>query len=251
MYGIDDLLNDDDKAVDKFLDENTGKNINESLREMAIGYIDINGLQYMMKTMDGPEFQKLCNRIAEVVESIIDENKSYLQEPQISKDVKFHMFSDNMIFLCDDLQFLIERMGLIQRTLAVRLRLTIKGGIDKGSVYYYKDRFILGKGLVSAYKIDRDYHNPAIKISRHLVPNGLRGIIKVGFDEYVVDYYRIAATLSEDFWIEEIPHIKKMIEDNLAIAKSFPDDVLHKYFWLKEYHNTICKKENMGNWLIK
>ena len=42
MYGIDDLLNDDDKAVDKFLDENTGKNINESLREMAIGYIATN-----------------------------------------------------------------------------------------------------------------------------------------------------------------------------------------------------------------
>ena len=250
MYGIDDLLdNDDEKAVDKCPDENMRKNINESLQEMFIGYIDINGLQYMMKTMNDLEFQKLCNSITEMVESIIDEKKSYSQETTISKDVKFHMFSDNMIFLCDDLQFLIDRLGLIQRRLAVQLQLTIKGGIDKGSIYYYKDRFVLGKGLVSAYKIDQDYHNPAIKISRQLVSQNLRGIIKVGFDEYVVDYYRIAAALSDDFWIEEICYIKDMIEDNLA--KKFPDDVLHKYLWLKEYHNAICKKENMVNWLIK
>ncbi len=250
MFKIDDWLNsEDENSTDKYLDEIMKKRINEQLRDMFIGYIDINGLQYKMQTMKNKDFQNLCNGIAEVVENIIIEIKSFSEEPLISKNIKFHMFSDNMIFLCDDLQFLIEWMGLIQRSLAVQMQLTIKGGIDQGSIYYYKDKFVLGKGLVSAYNIDRDYHNPAINISRKLITKDLRGVKKVGFDEYVVDYYSIAESFSEDFWIEEIDRIKDMIETNLA--QKFPENVLHKYIWLKEYHNQFCRTKNKNQWIIK
>lgn len=250
MSEIDDLINDADAVADeKYLNAHMKNQVNQSLQETYIGYIDINGMQYMMKTMEDSEFEHLCNNIATMVESILDENRSYSQNPNISKDVKFHMFSDNMIFVCDDLQFLIDRMGLLQRRFAIQLQLTLKGCIDKGSLYYYRNRFLLGKGLVSAYKIDADYHNPAIQISRNLVSRNLRGIMKVGFDEYVVDYYRIAAAFSEDFWIEEIPFIKKLIEENLKEQHTY--EVMHKYLWLKEYHNAVCIKEKKDDYLIK
>jgi len=158
------------------------------------------------------------------------------------------MFSDNMIFLCDDLQFLIERMGLLQRRLAVRLQFTIKGGIDRGKIYKYKNRFVLGGGLASSYKIDADYHNPAIKVASSLLNNQVDYVKKVSYDEYVVDYYKIASALSSDFEIEELPYIKALIEENLS--KDYQGDVLHKYLWMKEYHNDYCL-ENAIDQLIK
>lgn len=250
MHEDFDILNDEDyKEIDEYLENVAGKSVNQKMKNMYVGYIDINGMQYMMSTMKEDEFEDLCNNIATMVDSILEENRSYAEDINISKTIEFHMFSDNMIFLCEDLQFLIERMGLIQRRLVVQLQLTIKGGIDYGSVYYYRNRFILGKGLVSAYKIDADYHNPAIQINRKLVSNDLKGILKVGFDEYVVDYYRIAAALSEDFWFEEVEYIKKLIINNISKATS--EDVVHKYMWLKEYHNAICKKEGREEFIIK
>ena len=244
MHEDFDILNDES---DEELYKLVKKSVNQKMKDMYVGYIDINGMQYLMRTKKDDEFERLCNNIATMVDSILEENKSYAKA--INKTIEFHMFSDNMIFLCEDLQFLIDRMGLIQRRLAVQLQLTIKGGIDYGSVYYYRNRFILGKGLVSAYKIDAEYHNPAININRKLVSKGLKRILRVGFDEYVVDYYRIAQELSEDFWIEEVEYIKKLIIDNISEATS--EDVLHKYMWLKEYHNYICKKEKREEFMVK
>lgn len=139
-------------------------------------------------------------------------------------------------------------MGLLQRKLAVYLKLTIKGGIDKGKIYKYNNRFILGSGLVSAYKIDADYHNPAIKVASSLVNDRVRYVKKVSYDEYVVDYYKIASTLSNDFEIEELPYIKALIEENLA--QDYRADVLHKYLWMKEYHNDYCSENNIKDMTI-
>lgn len=231
----------------KFLSKNMSPGVNQNMENMYVGYIDINGMKAMMKKMPDDDFQQLCNKIASFVESIVSEHKSY--ENDLKYTVEFHMFSDNMIFLCRDLNFLIERMGLLQRRFAVCLKLTIKGGIDYGSVYYYKNRFILGKGLVSAYSIDADYHNPAIKIATNLVKDvESRYIKKVSYDEYIVDYYQIAADLSEDFWIEELPYIKEFIEDNLS--KEYGEEIRHKYLWLKEYHNEVCKNNGHEDKMI-
>lgn len=220
--------------------------VNQKMKDMYIGYIDINGMQNMMKNMSDDQFEELCNNIATMVDSIIDENKSY--EAVLKEKIDFHMFSDNMIFLCDNLQFLIERMGLLQRRLAVCLELTIKGGIDKGKIYKYKNRFVLGRGLVSAYKIDADYHNPAIKVASSLVNDCVKYVKKVSEDEFVVDYYQIANALSEDFEMEELPYIKCLIEENLSLGHQ--ESVQQKYVWMKDYHNDFCLKNNIENMKI-
>ena len=126
----------DKDEIEKFLSEKMPPCVNQNMENMYVGYIDINGMKAMMKNMSDNDFQQLCNNIATFVESIADENESYEKDLKVTID--FHMFSDNMIFLCNNLNFLIERMGLLQRRLAVCLNLTIKGGIDYGSVYYYK-----------------------------------------------------------------------------------------------------------------
>ncbi len=237
----------DEDEIEKSLSKIMSPCVNQNMENMYVGYIDINGMKAMMKNMSDDEFQQLCNNIASFVESIADENKSYEKDLEVTID--FHMFSDNMIFLCNNLNFLIERMGLLQRSLAVCLNLTIKGGIDYGSVYYYKNRFILGKGLVSAYSIDADYHNPAIKIATDLVKNAKSKYIKkVSYDEYIVDYYQIAADLSSDFWFEELPYIKTLIENNLS--KEYGEEIRHKFLWLKEYHNEACKNNGYEDMMI-
>lgn len=247
MSGFDIFSDEDKKEVDDFLDKHMPKEVNQKMQDMYIGYIDINGMQNMMKHMSDELFEKLCNDIASMVNSIIDENNSYENDLKIKVDL--HMFSDNMIFLCDNLQFLIERMGLLQRSLAVRLGLTIKGGIDIGKIYKYNNRFVLGKGLVSAYKIDTDYHNPAIKVASSLINKRVNYVKKVSYDEYVVDYYKIANALSEDFNFEELPFIKELIEKNLS--ESYQGDVLHKYLWMKEYHNDYCKYHQIDDMIIE
>lgn len=247
---FDILSEQEKKEIENYVLKNMSPTVEQKMQNVYIGYIDINGMQYMMKTMPSKEFECLCNDIATLVESILYEHKSYAKEKTINHKIEFHMFSDNMIFLCDDLQFLIERLGLLQRRMVVQLKLTIKGCIDYGEIYYYKNRFVLGKGLVSAYKVDADYHNPAIQINRKLISSELWGVMKVAFDEYVIDYYRISAALSEDFWIEEIQCIKNFIEENL-LRKDYTDDVVHKYLWMKDYHNIMCKKEGHCEFLIK
>lgn len=240
------LSKEDNEIIKVFLDKNMPKSVNQKMQDMYIGYIDINGMQNMMKSMSEDRFEKLCNDIATKVDSIIYENTSY--ENNFNVKVDFHMFSDNMIFLCDNLQFLIERMGLLQRSLAVCLELTIKGGIDKGKIYKYKNRFVLGSGLISAYKIDNDYHNPAIKVASSLVNDRVNYVKKVSYDEYVVDYYKIASTLSSDFEFEELPYIKDLIEENLS--QGYQGDVLHKYLWMKEYHNDYCSENHIKDMTI-
>lgn len=246
----DPLTTEDNKEIEDILDVNLPKSVNQKMQDMYIGYIDINGMQNMMKNMSDANFEDLCSKIATMVESVIDENISFENSFENSFKVKidFHMFSDNMIFLCDDLQFLIERMGLLQRRLAVCLKLTIKGGIDQGKIYKYKNRFVLGRGLVSAYKIDEDYHNPAIKVASSLVNKCVHYIKKTSYDEYVIDYYKIADMLSGDFIFEELPYIKQLIEDNLH--QGHQGDVLHKYLWMKEYHNDYCRKNSLENMMI-
>ena len=107
--------------------------------------------------------------------------------------------------------------------------------------------------MVSAYKIDADYHNPAIRISRNIIENEVhdktsRFIKKVAYDEYVVDFYCIAQAFSEDFEIEEIGYIKDFIRTNLA--ENYSDDVMHKYIWMKEFHNEYCKKNALEKMII-
>lgn len=243
---IDVLTDEDNEEIEAFLNKNMPKPVNQKMQDMYIGYIDINGMQNMMKSMSEIEFEKLCNNIATIVDSIISENISY--EDDLNIKVDFHMFSDNMIFLCSELQFLIERMGLLQRRLAVCLKLTIKGGIDRGKIYKYKNRFVLGSGLASAYKIDANYHNPAIKVASELVNDCINYVKKVSYDEYVVDYYKIASDLSSDFDFEELPFMSKLIKENLS--QGYQGDVLHKYLWMKEYHNDYCLENHIERMII-
>lgn len=244
---------EEDELIKKFIEENSYPMPKRKMEKMYIGYIDINGMQYMMKTMETCIFETMCNEIAGVVDSILEENAEYPSVLGDDATIEFHMFSDNMIFLCKNLSVLVTRMGLLQRKLIIQLGLSVKGCIDYGDIYYYKNRFILGKGLVSAYKIDADYHNPAIRISRNIIENEVhdkpsRFIKKVAYDEYVVDFYCIAQAFSEDFEIEEIGYIKDFIRTNLA--KNYSDDVMHKYIWMKEFHNEYCKKNALEEMII-
>lgn len=240
---FDFLSEEENKEIEEYVLKNMSSIVEQKMQSMYIGYIDINGMKYMMKTMPDDRFEELCNKMASFVESIVSEHESYKRD--MSYDLDFHMFSDNIIFTCNDLQFLIERMALLQRRLAVQFGLTIKGGIDYGKIYKYNNKFVLGSGLVSAYEIDAHYHNPVIKVANSLVDSCNTNLLKISDDEYVVDYYKIAYGISTDFVFEELPYIKSLIEENLG--KELSQDAMSKYEWMKNYHNNFCKENNLDN----
>lgn len=214
------------------------------LKEAYIGYIDILGMTNMMLQKSDQEFQDFCNEMANVVDSVIHENSSY---KDMKIEMNFHMFSDNMIFICNDINFLIERLGLLQRRLAIVLGVIVKGGVNKGKIYMYENKFVLGKGLLYAYKIDKEYHYPAIKVSEEVISDREDNVKNVLNGEDIIDYYQIAYSLSEtDFTYEELPIIKGLIESNLKKYKDKDFEIYKKYLWMKEYHNNFCKKNNIN-----
>jgi hypothetical protein len=215
------------------------------LKEAYIGYIDILGMTNMMLQKSDQEFQDFCNDMANVVDSVIFEDSRYYKRMKI--EINFHMFSDNMIFICNDINFLIERLGLLQRRLAIMLGVIVKGGVNKGKIYMYENKFVLGKGLLYAYKIDEEYHYPAIKVSEEIISDGEYNVKNVLNDEYIIDYYQVAYSLSEtDFTYEELPIIKDLIESNLKKYEGKDSKIYKKYLWMKNYHNNFCKKNNIN-----
>jgi len=80
------LTNEDIIDIEDFLDKNMPKSVEQKMQDMYIGYIDINGMQNMMKSMSEDQFEKLCNDIATMVDSIIDENDSFENDLKIKVD---------------------------------------------------------------------------------------------------------------------------------------------------------------------
>ncbi|MDR3596452.1 MULTISPECIES: hypothetical protein [Clostridium] len=219
------------------------------LKNYYIAYIDILGMKNKMEKYTEQDFNELCNKISKLVKSIISGNQS--NEKYGVAHIDFHMFSDNMIFLCEDFSTLIDFIALLQRRIIVQLKLLIKGGINYGSVYYEKGQFLLGKGLLYAYKLDEDYHNPAIRIEKSIAEKYDIGttIKQLSYDEFIVDYlYHSLGYDRYDFEEYDLPSHKNIIVTGLSSNKNFK--VLEKYNWLKEYHNLFCREQNLLGQII-
>lgn len=252
LIDIGDLLSDEDiRECDNFLDKNMVKQANQKMKNYYIAYIDLLGMQGKMASESDESFCSFANELAGIVDSIINEvdsRNSLLKKAKI----EFHMFSDNMIFLCEDFENLFDYIALLQRRIIIQLEVLMSGIIDYGSIYYYKSRFVLGRGLVSAYEADSSYHHPAIKIGRNIVPKLLdnKAIKKVGYDELIVDYLSHSSRYDiYDFEIELKIH-RQFIEQNLEKYKK-NHKIYSKYMWLKEYHNSVCENTNMTKYKIR
>lgn len=222
---------------------------NIKLKDYYIAYIDILGMKNKMEIYPDKEFNELCNKISELVQSMILGNQS--NEAYGIAHIDFHMFSDNMIFLCEDFNTLIDFIALLQRRIIVQLELLIKGGINYGSVYYEKGHFLLGKGLLYAYKLDENYHKPAIRIEKSIADKYEIGTIvkQLSDEEFIVDYLYLASLYdSYDFTEYDLFIHKKIIVNGLNSNEK--SKVLEKYVWLKKYHNSFCREQNFYEQII-
>ena len=221
-----------------------------TLKDYYVAYIDILGMKYKIKTYSDNDFEQLCNQISELVNSILESNES--NEKYGMAHIDFHMFSDNMIFLCKDVATLIDFIALLQRRIMVQLRLLIKGGLNQGSIYYDKGHFLLGKGLLYAYELDKNYHRAANRFDKVIADRYELGTIikKLDDEEFIIDY------LYNDFCYDpidaeenDLPIHKNIIIEGLK--NSTREDVLEKYEWLKKYHNVFCMERGYIDLIIE
>lgn len=240
---ISKMLDDDNITPEEIIEALMPKSVNHTIEKYYIAYIDFLGMKIKMQTYSDDDFCAVANQIATLVESIISGNAS--NEEAGLKHIDFHMFSDNMIFLCKDFYTLLDFIALLQRRIIIQLQMVIKGGLDYGSIYYYKNRFLLGNGLASAYDIDEKYPHPAIKIGsniskKYFIDN--KSIRKISDDEFIVDYlYHSSLYDIYDFYTEMELH-KEFLISNLNDFKNGPDKIFSKYKWLQWYHNMICEE---------
>lgn len=248
---IDDFLSDKDKEeIKDFIDKNMICPANQKIEKYYIAYIDLLGMKAKMTNETDECFCNFANQFAGIVDSINSEINS---RNKLSKEkIEFHMFSDNMIFLCKNFHCLFDYIALLQRRIIIQLGIFMSGIIDYGSIYYYKDRFILGSGLVSAYDADSTYHHPAIKVGRNIEIDKLKGkaIKRVGYDEVVIDYLTHSSLYDRYDFLEEVKIHEEIIKQNLLKYKD-KENIYSKYRWLKEYHNSVCKKMNLEQYQIK
>jgi len=248
---INEILDDDKIIAEEIVNVLIQNSVDHKIEKYYIVYIDFLGMKKIMQTYTDNDFCTVANKLATLVESIISGNAS--NEQLGIAHIDFHMFSDNMIFLCKDFYTLLDFIALLQRRIIIQLKMIVKGGLDYGSIYYYKNHFLLGGGLVSAYDIDENYSHPAIKIGKNISKEYFRNnksIRRISDDEYIVDYlYHSSQYDLYDFAIEMMLH-KKLIISNLNDFKNGPDKILSKYKWLQRYHNMICKEMNLEEHFI-
>lgn len=231
--------------------DNIEREYKQKTEKMFVGYIDLLGMAEKVSKMSKKAFCDFCNEISRIIDDIDEENRNW---GTAETRLECHMFSDNLVILSNDLHSLLVRIGLVQRKIILHLDVAVKGCIDYGDIFYYKHRFLLGEGLVYAYDVDKKYHNPAICISKRAMEKVRElewqdYVRKISYDEYVVDFYAICADYSTDFIPGDISRLKEFIERNLATG--YREYIMHKYNFLREFHNEYCQKTHLYDMIIE
>lgn len=245
------------------------------LKKYFIAYFDILGyINYVNSSSDNELY--LAQTLRKIIDFINfrDEKAEQLDDGYRHK---FRCFSDNFI-LCSEKydQSLIEDIAWLQFNLVID-NIFVRGSFSYGELHIDRD-FIFGKGIINAYKVEssvaifprvvvdntytiKAYFPDDDNASKaQLTALKYSGFIKTDFDGiHFIDYLNVAKLKSdighwkfENGFPAELENHKKNIVKNMAEqSKHNKLDILQKYMWLKNYHNSFCIEHGFNDILIQ
>lgn len=233
-------------------------------KRYAIAYIDILGTKKAIESLNPKDLIQRFNNVF-LIEKAIIENDLFNEK---HKSVKVKIFSDNICIAVEikdsdkeheKLAWLASDCRNFQRHVLKNYgNFLIRGGITLGDLYI-DDTFVLGPGLIDAYKlesqkakfpriiVDESYAEKAMLYLKDACSRINEGkekcaIIKDDDGVYFLDYlepnpYGIDRSIDTTYeWIKQDEEILNII---LSSATGCPKD---KSDWLKKYHRRIKDK---------
>ena len=181
--------------------------------------------------------------------------KSITQEIKQRENVKFKIFSDN-ILICREIDEdnpkqcvleIIEVLDKIEELMFTAKALFIRGAVVVDDLHF-SDNFVYGKALVRAYELENKYAvYPRVVIDNsalELVNDEKLPIAQDKDGLYFYDYIQICIIENKEEWLKKIRTFKfnvlLNIRGNLTNAS-----VLNKMEWAVNYYNDNCIKHNI------
>lgn len=218
------------------------------LRDYAVVYIDIMGTKSILASEDEQKVIDFIQNLADLYHS--------MSELHIEKRI----FSDNIMIFDDYSEENLQRMVSIacrtQCYLLMRYNLLSRGGIVRGKLYH-DENFVIGKGLVDAYKIESEIAvSPRIVLSDGLsadLPNTCKS---VSDGRVMVDYM---SQFYDEY--DEIPDYEQVKEhrriilqlanaDHSELDTKEKERIAFKYGCVVQYHNRFCRQNDLDELLI-
>lgn len=181
--------------------------------------------------------------------------KSITQEIKQHENVKFKIFSDN-ILICKEIDEnnpkqcvleIIEVLDKIEELMFTSKALFIRGAVVVDDLHF-SDNFVYGKALVRAYELENKYAvYPRVVIDNsalELVNDEKLPIVQDKDGLYFYDYIQFCIVENKEEWLKKIRTFKfnvlLNIRGNLTNAS-----VLNKMEWAVNYYNDNCIRHNI------
>ncbi len=181
--------------------------------------------------------------------------ESITQEIKNHKNVKFKIFSDN-ILICKELDEnnpkqgvldIIDILDKIEELMFTADALFLRGAIVVDDLHF-SDNFVYGKALVKAYELENKFAIfPRVLIDTSVLKliNGESLPITQDKDGlYFYDYIHFCIVKNKERWLTKIKTFKFNILLNIC-NNSTSADVLVKMEWAVNYYNENCIRHNI------
>ena len=181
--------------------------------------------------------------------------KSITQEIKQHENVKFKIFSDN-ILICREIDEdnskqcvleIIEVLDKIEELMFTAKAIFIRGAVVVDDLHF-SDNFVYGKALVRAYELENKYAvYPRVVIDNsalELINDEKLPIVQDKDGLYFYDYIQFCIIENKEEWLKKIRTFKfnvlLNIRGNLTNAS-----VLNKMEWAVNYYNDNCIRHNI------
>jgi hypothetical protein len=202
-----------------------------------VAFLDILGFRQKV-FQDTPIAIKTIKQIDEDISHVIEMVKQYGPT-----SISIKLFSDCFCISCDssELDLLITELSFLQLFLSAH-NIFVRGAISQGR-HFENEHIIFSEGLVNAYELQNADRFPRIKIDKALVErmkeDTLSEYLIVAPDGVCFSDYLQALTwegmdaIKDDLFKDHKKAITDEVERNRGNY-----NVIEKYKWLAEYHNT-------------
>ncbi len=181
--------------------------------------------------------------------------KSITQEIKQHENIKFKIFSDN-ILICKEIDEnnpkqcvleIIEVLDKIEELMFTSKALFIRGAVVVDDLHF-SDNFVYGKALVRAFELENKYAvYPRVVIDNsalELINDEKLPIVQDKDGLYFYDYIQFCIVENKEEWLKKIRTFKfnvlLNIRGNLTNAS-----VLNKMEWAVNYYNDNCIRHNI------
>ncbi|MCX5639112.1 MAG: hypothetical protein NTX52_15665 [Planctomycetota bacterium] len=209
-----------------------------------VAFLDILGFRQKV-FQDTPIAIKTIKQIDEDISHVIEMVKQYGPT-----SISIKLFSDCFCISCDssELDLLITELSFLQLFLSAH-NIFVRGAISQGR-HFENEHIIFSEGLVNAYELQNADRFPRIKIDE-IIPEGMKEKTDSFFVDRLADYLIVAPdgvcfldylqaltwegvdAIKDDLFKDHKKAITDEVERNRGNY-----NVIEKYKWLAEYHNT-------------